>query len=355
MHIAKSKIKVIVVGGGVMGASVAWHLTKSGAAVTLIERSPGDDAAATASSFGWVGASASTPSDDPRAFAERLMALEEFARLGRDLGTLPIATRGSLLWGDTEDETSAMIAEHRVAGTRMQGLSRAQIIEKEPRLAAPPSLAAWAPDDFALEPALFANLLISAAQADGAGIRYGTVEAIKTCGNRIEGVVVEGQALSADVVVLANGYGARNLASTVGIDLPIHQSPAVLMRFSAEADLIGHLLCVQDMELRPALRGGLVSPADYPEEGEAGLTALAASTSSAIADLLSITETPQLLSIGVAQRPMTVDGAPLCGEVGQIEGLYALVAHPGVILAPRLGRLCAEAVFKVCPSHRPRS
>lgn len=352
MHIAKRKIRVVVVGGGVMGASVAWHLTRSGAAVTLIEHSPNSETSATATSFGWVGASASTPSDDPKVFAERLIALEEVARMRRDLGTLPIATCGAILWGDSEDETSAMIVEHRAAGTRMQTLSRAQIIEKEPRLAAPPSLAAWAPDDFALEAAAFAKLLILAAQANGACIRSGDVEAIKTRGDRIEGVVVEGQGFSADVVVLANGYGARGLASTVGVDLSISQSPAVLMRFDAEAGLIRHLLCVKEMELRPASRGGLFSPADYPAEGEVGLAGLAESTSSAIADLLNLTQTPQLLSVGVAQRPMTIDGAPLCGEVGQIEGLYGLVAHPGVILAPRLGRLCSEAILGVGPSHR---
>lgn len=44
---------------------------------------------------------------------------------------------------------------------------------------------------------------------------------------------------------------------------------------------------------------------------------------------------------------MTAGGAPLCGQLGQFDGLHALVAHPGVILAPRLGRLCAQAVLGV--------
>ena len=79
----KHRSKVIVVGGGILGASAAWHLSRAGAAVTLIERAPDDRSSATASSFGWVGASASTPSDNPTAFAERLKALEAFARLAR--------------------------------------------------------------------------------------------------------------------------------------------------------------------------------------------------------------------------------------------------------------------------------
>ncbi|PIF77488.1 glycine/D-amino acid oxidase-like deaminating enzyme [Variovorax sp. 54] len=341
----KHRNKVIVVGGGIMGASAAWHLSKAGAAVTLIERAPNDLSSATAASFGWVGASASTPSDNPAAFAERLKALEEFVRLARELGPLPIAARGALLWRSTEDETTAMIAEHRTAGTRIERLARAQVAEMEPMLAEPPPLAAWAPGDFALEPTAFARQLLTGAQAARACVRQGTVEAIEATGHRITGVVIEGRTLPADIVVLANGCGARTLASTVGVDLPIHASPAVLIRFGAQAHGIRHLICAQDMELRPALGGGLVSAADCPEDGEPGLSALATQTGNAIAHLLGTATTPSLLSINAVQRPMTADGRPLCGAVGNIEGLYAVVAHPGVILAPLLGRRCAEAVL----------
>lgn len=334
-----------MVGGGIMGASAAWHLSKAGAAVTLIERAPNCLTTATASSFGWVGASASTPSENQAAFAERLKALEEFVSIERELGPLPIAARGALLWGSTDDETAAMITEHRAAGTRMERLAQSQIAEKEPMIANPPSLAAWAPGDFALEPTAFARQLLAGAQVAGAYVRQGTVEAIKAAGNRITGVVVEGQTLPADTVVLANGYSSRSLALTVGVDLPIYESPAVLLRFGTEADGLRHLICAHEMEVRPSLGGGLVSAADYPENGETGLPALAALTGQAIAHLFGIAAAPSLLSINAAQRPMTANGRPLCGYVGKIEGLYALIAHPGVILAPLLGRLCAEAVL----------
>lgn len=329
-----------------MGASAAWHLSKAGAAVTVIERAPDSLITATASSFGWVGAGASTPSDDLSAFSERLKALEEFGSIERDLGPLPIAARGALLWLSTEHETAALVAEHRAAGTRMERLARPQIAKKEPMLADPPSLAAWAPDDFALEPAAFARQLLAGAKVAGTCVRQGTVETVEMAGNRIAGVVVEGQKLAADTVVLANGHGSRKLALTVGADLPIHESPAVLLRFATEADGLRHLICAQEMELRPALGGGLVAAADYPEDGESGLPILAARTGDAIAHLFGMLAAPDLLSIRVAQRPMTADGRPLCGGVGNIEGLYALVAHPGVILAPVLGRRCAESILR---------
>lgn len=328
-----------------MGASAAWHLSKAGASVTLIERAPPCVSTATAHSFGWVGASASTPSDDPTAFADRLRALQEFSRIERELGPLPIAARGALLWLDAEDETAAMIAEHQTAGTRMKRLARPQIIEKEPALAAPPPLAAWAPDDFAVEPSALARQLLAGAQALGATILRGSVNAIEATANRITGVLLGEKRLPADIVVLANGYGARALARTIDMDLPIRESPAVLIQFGAAVQSLRLLICTQGLELRPSLKSGLVSAADYPENGEAGLPALATTTGSAIAHLLGSATPPPLLSITSAQRPMTSDGKPLCGPMGHIEGLHALVAHPGVILAPLLGRLCAESVL----------
>lgn len=334
-----------MVGGGIMGASAAWHLAHAGAAVTLVESAPQSRTTATYCSYGWVGSSASTPSCNPAAYAERLQALEAFAAIERQLGPLPIAARGALLWGANEEETAAMIAEHRAAGTRMEGLAGSQIADKEPRLAQRPPLAAWAPDDFAVEPALLARQLRAGALDLGACVRHGTADAVEVAGNRVAAVIVDGQKLVADTVVLANGFGAGALALTAGVDLPIGQSPAVLLRWDMQAHGLRHLVCADDVELRPALAGGLVSAADYPRAGEAGLPALAARTGHQVAQLLGLAKAPPLRSVGAAQRPMTSDDRPLCGYVEGIDGLFALVAHPGVILAPFLGRRCAQSVL----------
>lgn len=337
--------KVLVVGGGVMGASVAWHLTQAGVAVTLIDQGPGSTPSATSASFGWVGASASTPSDDPDAFALRLHALEEFKRLEQTLGTLPVTVRGALSWGATRDETAASIAEHLVAGSRVESLSAMQVRQKEPSLAAVPDLAMWAPDDFALEPVDLARCFIQAAQVGGATVLSGKVQRVLSAGGRVTGVEMQGQAIYADKVVLANAYGALALAASAGVVLSIEQQPAVLLRLDADRTLVRHVLCAQDLELRPGKGRGLMSALDYPLEGEAGLQSLAEETCQSIAQLLKLPSVPRVLSIEVGQRPMTCNKLPLCGPIGSLDGLFAVVAHPGVILAPLLGRQCTQAVL----------
>ncbi|MHC3917418.1 FAD-binding oxidoreductase [Alcaligenes nematophilus] len=339
------KCKVLVVGGGVMGASVAWHLTQAGAAVTLIDQGSGSVPSATAASFGWVGASASTPSDDTDAFALRLHALEEYTRLKQSLGALPVTVRGALSWGETKDETAALIAEHLAAGSRVESLSAAQVRQKEPSLAAVPDLAMWAPDDFALEPVDLARCFIQAAQANGATVLSGTVQRVLSAGGRVNGIEVQGQVIEANKVVLANAYGALALAASAGVALPIEQQPAVLLRLDADRNRVRHLLCAQDLELRPGKERGLMSALDYPLEGEAGLQRLAEQTCQSIAQLLQLPSVPRILSIEVGQRPMTSNKQPLCGPIGTVDGLFAVVAHPGVILAPLLGSLCTQAVL----------
>lgn len=338
-------IQVIVVGGGLMGASAAWHLCRAGAGVTLVEQAPGCPGTATASSFGWVGAGASRPSDDPVAFAERLNAAAEFDGVERALGPLPIAARGALVWHAAEAETAAMIAGHRAAGAGVQELSRSGFVAKEPAIARPPPLAAWVPGNFALEPAAFARQLLAAAQAAGARVLRGRVDRVDTAGGRVAGVAVDGRLLSADAVVLANGQGARAVAATAGVELAVHASAAVLLRFGGASCRTRHLVCKDDLELRPSLDGGAVFADDPPDGGEAGLPGLAARAGHAIARLLGAPQAPPLLSARLAMRPMVAGGRALCGRVGNIDGLHALVGHPGVILAPRLGRLCAEAVL----------
>ncbi|MCV3239854.1 NAD(P)/FAD-dependent oxidoreductase [Mesorhizobium sp. ZC-5] len=344
---ARSELRVVVVGAGIMGASIAWHLARTGARVTVLEKLSAPAGGVTHWSFGWVGTGGSLPSGDASYFALETEAVAEFARLRSQLGSLPIAARGALVWLDTEEETSTLISEQQTAGVRIEALSSTRFAEKEPRVAVPPALAAFALDDFAVEPVDLTLQLLAGAQAAGVEVVCNTtVDAIETRGGRVVGVRAGENRFAADTVVLASGASALPLAAALGISLPIREEPAVLMRFAAEPGLVHHLLCGRGLELRPGLSGGLVSAASFPDEGESGLTGLAERTTGKIAGQFAPVPDLSLLSVNAAYRPLTGDGLPLRTFLPGIAGLYTVVAHPGVILAPYLGRLAAHDIVE---------
>ena len=327
-----------------MGASAAWHLARAGAEVTLISGLSKARNYATNYSFGWVGTGANLPSDKAYSFGLHLQAVREFTRIERDLGPLSVAVRGALIWWETEQATATFLAEQKAAGVRMEAVSQMAIAAREPGLALRPELAAWAPDDFALEPAQLVSQFIEAARELGAVIEHGVAEAVMTTGGRTTGIRVDGAMVPADIVVLANGFGARSLSTPLGIDLPLKESPAVLTRLQATAS-IRHLLCGSGLELRPTFGGGLSSAADFPPNGEGELSALAMRNADSVAQVLGLAIPPVVLSVTAAQRPMPIGREPLCSFVGAVEGLYVIVAHPGITFAPLLGRLATEDIM----------
>ncbi|RQT07899.1 FAD-binding oxidoreductase [Burkholderia contaminans] len=338
-------LRVVVVGGGIIGASTAWHLVRSGAEVTVLERQAAPAGGATHWSFGWVGTGSVLPSENPSRFSRTLGALPEFARLECELGPLPVTTRGALVWLDTDAQTAALIDEQRAAGVRMEALGRREVARMEPRLARLPELIAWAPDDFVVEPIDLTHQLLAGAQAAGARVRCAcAVGTVETRNEHTVGVRTSHGFVPADVVVLANAASAVAIAAGLDVSLPVREEPAVLMRFAAEPGLISHLLYGQDLEVRVGPSGSLLSAADPPEEGDSGLAALAERTASDISALFADPPALTPLSAKSVLRPMTNDGAPVNGFLPGVAGVYAVVAHPGVILAPQLGRLTASAI-----------
>ena len=94
---------LVVVGAGIVGASVAYHAARAGAVVTLVDAGrPG--AGVTANSFAWIGASGVR--SGPAAVL-RLTAADEYRRLEAELPGLPVTWSGSLSWGTADSAPEA--------------------------------------------------------------------------------------------------------------------------------------------------------------------------------------------------------------------------------------------------------
>src|SRR5215213_9110501 len=89
---------VVVVGAGIVGASVAYHAARAGAAVALLDAGPSPAADVTGASFGWIGGPSGTDVADGSS-PLRASALDDHRRLEREVPGVRVHWCGSLTWG----------------------------------------------------------------------------------------------------------------------------------------------------------------------------------------------------------------------------------------------------------------
>src|SRR5262245_2410176 len=206
---------VAVVGGGVIGLSVAWQLSRAGAAVTLFER---DRAGAGTSR---VAAGMLAPiTEAGHGTGDRAMvrfakaSLERYpsfiAELERD-ADLPVAldTRGTLLAALDRDDREALqrVFEHRRAsGLCVEWISGERAREIEPLLSPRVVAAVWIANDHQVDTASLMAALVRACSHRGVEVHEDTeVETLRIENGRVAGVRTEGADFDADVVVVATG------------------------------------------------------------------------------------------------------------------------------------------------------
>ena len=92
---AGSRQHIVVIGAGILGASIAYHLARRGARVTLLDRGP-PAGEATGASFAWINASFRNPKPY---YDLRMVGLQEYRRLEAELaGRLVVTWGGGLNW-----------------------------------------------------------------------------------------------------------------------------------------------------------------------------------------------------------------------------------------------------------------
>ncbi|MEU8144895.1 FAD-dependent oxidoreductase [Nonomuraea sp. NPDC048901] len=201
---------IVVVGAGIFGESLAYHLAGRGRPVTLIDAGlPGSGA--TRASFAWIGRPVT--SDLPSA-PLRYPALDEYRRLETELPELSIRWSGSISW-DGFDETP---------GPRTDDVGAL-----EPHLLNPPAVAIHRPEDTAFDPVAATDLLVTAARNRGARLLTGALAtALDHRAGTVSGVQTTAGVVPVETVALAAGTGTVALCSGIGTPCPSSRRPPSL-------------------------------------------------------------------------------------------------------------------------------
>ncbi|WP_327222729.1 NAD(P)/FAD-dependent oxidoreductase [Kibdelosporangium aridum] len=312
---------VVVVGAGIVGASVAYHAACAGATVTLVDAGrPG--AGVTADSFAWVGASGVRAGP---AAGIRATATDEYRRIEAELPGLPVIWSGSLSWRAAGGAPEA--------GPGQEIVDAATVMTLEPNLRHPPEWAIWAPGDGAVDAVGVTERLVAGARDHGAQVHLDTaVTAVRRdAAGQVAGVETAVGPLSATTVVLAAGVATAALGAPLGVRVPVEPSPCPLFRLRSPAGLVRTVVNTQDFDLRQVTADRLIAAADSPER-----------TVAAVRSTFRGAGSVELLSTRLGVRPMPADGEPIVGPVADVPGLYLAVMHAAVTLAPAMGRLVAR-------------
>jgi glycine oxidase len=178
-------------------------------------------------------------------------------------------------------------------------------------------------------------------------LRQGEVQALQRQGDRVTGLVIDGEFQAAGSVVLAAGAWSSRIT---GSDLPAHAIKPVrgqLASFSPASPLLQRVVFAEDGYLLPS--GGAVIVGSTAENVgfERGVTSAAQESLVARARrICPALETISPVSAWSGLRPTTEDGLPALGPT-PVGDLHLAVGHyrNGILLAPFTAALVTEALF----------
>ncbi|MFC9957400.1 NAD(P)/FAD-dependent oxidoreductase [Streptomyces nigra] len=213
----------VVVGGGVIGTGIAYHLARAGVPdVVLVER---DELASGSTSKAAGGVRAQFSDELNIRLGARSLAA--FARFEQDTGyDIGLHRVGYLFLLSTPEDVTAFEAAVRLQnslGVPSRMIDPAEARELSPLISTDGLLAAaYSPDDGHCTPESVVHGYAAAARRHGARIlRHTTVTGIERHGDRITGVTTNAGRIATDTVICAAGAWSRAVGAMAGVDLPV--------------------------------------------------------------------------------------------------------------------------------------
>jgi glycine/D-amino acid oxidase-like deaminating enzyme len=338
-------MRVVICGGGVIGASIAYFLSLRGVHATVIERTAVAGAASGKSggflALDWCDG---TPL---AALARRSFVLH--AQLAHEIGAD---------WGYRRVTTYGGVAGRRNRLGRREGADDLAWLSAD---ASVTGQLGSAETTAQVHPARFTETMLAAARAEGAELRLSRVTDLVQREGGVAGVVVDGEIIAGDAVVVA--MGPWSILAAAWLPLPaVYGLKGHSLVFETGAQMPAQALfcdyreaggAVQTPELFPRTDGttyvcAISSEAPLPIDPAAVAPDPGAieRLEAICRDLSPVLAGSKIVARQACFRPITRDGLPLIGRVPGVAGAYVATGHSvwGILNAPATGEAMAELI-----------
>lgn len=360
---------VVIVGGGVIGTSIAYRLAGN-RKVVLIEK--GEIGAETSGSCDKAIFLQSKKPGFPIKLAQESRMVYE--NLEEELGmNIEFQKNGGMIVIENESHLDFMrkfVKQQNKADINVKLVDQKEALAFQPCLSPGIVGATYSTVDAEVNPLLLTRAFAEAAKRKGLIIRRHTeVTGIVTKDSRVIGVQTNDGRIETELVINAAGPFAPKIAEMVGIGLPIIPRRGVILISEKVKPIVhGNILCSQyiaakhlsnntdvpsygiglslgQTESGNLLIGGSREFKGYDKAVEPKILSAVAMHARRIAPSL---EPVRIIRAMVGFRPFTSDGLPIISEVPHLKGFIIAAGHEGdgIALAPITGLLVASLVNK---------
>lgn len=346
--------RFVIVGGGAIGCSLAYHLAGAGQRVTLLERAA---LAAEASSAAAGMLAPVAESAHPAAFSELAIAglrvfQEDAAAVEAVSGMSIEYVPSGVVRTASEPERVALLQSRvewaRAAGLPVRWLERPDLLQLEPALGSCVLGGLDSPEEGHVHPRRLTLALAQGAARRGAEIREGAeVAALVRRGDSVRGVrLTNGETLDADTVLLAGGAWTRFCARGA-VDLPVSPVKGQYVILRDVPQPMRRVIYGEHAYLLPRADGTIyLGATEEPEQGYQKRVTLGGVRGllNGAAELMPVLAHAEIVSVGAGLRPGSPDRMPLLGFVPGVAGLAVAAGHyrNGVLLSLVTGRVLTE-------------
>ena len=366
--------EVLIIGGGVIGLSIARELHRKGVRqITIVDRG------AMGRQASWAAAGMLAPNIETDTHPEfhrfGIESLELYPRFSEALLEetgidIELERSGTLFLAFDESEESTLdetFTHQRSRGVNVELLTGSELRELEPAISAAAERGLLYPDDWQVENRLLIAALIKYAELNGIRVVENTeVSSVLTDGTNVIGASTIDGELLADLTIIATGAWT-SLIKIRNVAIPVDVRPirGQMISFRVQPQVLRHVVYSTEGYLVPRADGRILVGATVEDVGfentvtQDGLESLVMAATEILPGVIPPLRVSDRWS---GLRPFAADGLPVIGSLHGYENLILATAHyrNGILLAPKTAEIVAEkilgrtesAFFKLCGVER---